>query len=88
MYQSVAGEHVAEYGRLVPKNSVFPINSELHRTHLLKRSKKWPMFAKFGLTSFGCRTNFNRTINLYICQPYYPYGIRSFIAAAASTMSS
>ena len=58
--------------RLLPKNSVFPIYSELHHT-LSSGSKKWPMFAKIGrllfwLTSLlAVATNFNRTINLYGC---------------------
>jgi hypothetical protein len=45
--KAVAAEPVAEWGGLLPKNSVFLIYSELHCT-LLSRSKKWPMFAKIG----------------------------------------
>jgi hypothetical protein len=95
--KAVAADCVAECGGLLPRNSVFPIYSELHRT-LSSRSKKWPMFAKIGwllfrLTSLSLTslstvaTNFNRTINLYGCQPWYLQGIRSFIAATA-TMNS
>jgi hypothetical protein len=45
--KAVAAERVAECGGLLPKNSVFPIYSELHCT-LSSESKKWPMFAKIG----------------------------------------
>ena len=45
--KAVAAKHVAECGGLLPKNSVFPIYTELHRT-LSRGSKKWPMFAKIG----------------------------------------
>lgn len=52
--KAVAAENVAECGGLLPKNSVFPIYSELHRTR-----------------SAGAKSGryFNRTINLYGCQP-------------------
>jgi len=45
-----------------------------------KRSKKWPMFAKISCFSPlverypSVATNFYRTINLYGCQPWYPWG--------------
>jgi hypothetical protein len=45
--KAVAAERVAECGGLLPKNSVFLIYSELHRT-LSSGSKKGPMFAKIG----------------------------------------
>ena len=45
--KAVAAERVAERGGLLPKNSVFPIYSELHRT-LSSRAKKWLMLAKIG----------------------------------------
>ena len=45
--KAVAAERVAECGGLLPKNSVFPIYSKLHRT-LSSGSKKWPMSAKIG----------------------------------------
>jgi len=45
--KAVAAERVAECSGLLPKNSVFPIYSELHRT-LSRGNKKRPMFAKIG----------------------------------------
>jgi hypothetical protein len=50
--KAVAAECVAECGGLLPKNSVFPIYSELHRT-LSSGSKKWPMLPKWADFSFG-----------------------------------
>jgi len=45
--KAVTTERVTKCGRLLPKNSVFPIYFELYRT-LLMGNKKWPMFAKIG----------------------------------------
>jgi hypothetical protein len=52
--KAVAAECVPESGGLLPKNSVFPIYSELHRI-LSSGSKKWPMFAKIGCFLFRLR---------------------------------
>jgi hypothetical protein len=67
--KAVAAERVAECGGLLLKSSVFLIYFKLHCT-LLKQEQKVADVCQNRLTSLlAVVTNFNKTINLYSCQP-------------------